>query len=456
MKPEVKKLKRPRTKISVFGLGYVGLCTAVCFAHKRFRVIGIDVNQQRIKTINEGKAPIYEPGLDELLRRSIDSEMLRCTDNHEYALRNSDVSFITVGTPSHRNRAFALKYVKLLAKNIGRSLRTKRRYHLVAVKSTVLPGTTENIIKPLIEKFSGRECGSTYDICYNPEFLRQGTAIEDVLNPDRIIIGEFTKRSGDFLERLYSECYGPRLPCVVRTSPSTAELVKCANNAFLAMKISFANTIANLCEAIPNADVRVVTKAIGLDRRIGPYFLNAGLGYGGSCLSKDVKGLTHFSEEVGPRSTLLSAVEKVNRLRPHRVVEMVRTLLGGIQGKRVAILGLAFKPNTDDVRDSPSIRLAKELLDKKTEVIVYDPMAMKNASKLLQNKVKYASSAMECIDGADCCVIATEWPEFGGLKSEDFLCRMRTPALIDARRIYDPDEFDGKLKFRATGLGKGA
>lgn len=432
------------------------MCTAVCFAHKGFSVIGVDVDLRRIKAINEGKAPIYEPSLDELLRRSVGLKMLWCTDDYEYALRTSDVSFITVGTPSQRNGALTLKYAKAAAKNIGKSLRTNRSYHLVVIKSTVLPGTTENVIKPLIEEFSGKKCGSTYDVCFNPEFLRQGSAIEDVLNPDRIIIGEFTKKSGDFLECLYRECYGPRLPPVIRTRPSTAELIKCANNAFLAMKISFANTIANICERIADVDVVAVTKAIGLDARIGSLFLDAGLGYGGSCFPKDVRGLIYISEKLRYSPILLRAVEKVNSLQPHRIVEMARTLLGSLQGKRVAILGLAFKPNTDDVRDSASIRVAKEFLDKKAKVIVYDPMATKNARKLLENKVKYASSAIECIDGVDCCVIATEWPEFRALRRKDFLCCMRTPTLIDARRIYDPDEFGGKLKFWATGLAKGA
>jgi len=232
-------------------------------------------------------------------------------------------------------------------------------------------------------------------------------------------------------------------------------LIKCANNAFLAMKISFANTIANICEAIPNSDVRVVMKAIGLDRRIGPLFLNAGLGYGGSCLPKDVRGLTYVSEKLGSSPILLRAVEKVNSLQPLRVLEMARTQLGNLQGKRVAILGLAFKPNTDDVRDSASIRVAKRFVDEGARVIVYDPKAMKNARNLLNDKVQYAPSSMECIRGADCCVIATEWPEFKTLKSGDFVCHMRTPVLIDARRICGVDAFGRKLRFTAIGLGKG-
>jgi UDPglucose 6-dehydrogenase len=426
----------------------------VCFAHKGSKVIGVDVDPQKIKEINEGKSPIYEPRLDELLKASINSKALCCTNDYEYATRNSEISFITVGTPSRANGALSLRHLKSAVKNIGKSLRTKRDYHLVVVKSTVLPGTTENIVKPLMEEFSGKKCGSTFDICCNPEFLRQGSAIEDVLNPDRIIIGEFGKKSGNSLEHLYREFYGRKHPPIIRSSPSTAELIKCANNAFLAIKISFANTIASICEAIPGADVTVVSKAIGLDRRIGSLFLNAGLGYGGSCLPKDLRGLAYVSKRLRLSPLLLRAVEKVNNLQPLRVVEMAQTLLGNLQGKRVAILGLAFKPNTDDVRDSASMRVAKRFVDERAEVIVYDPMAMKNARNLLNNKVQYASSPIECINGADCCVIATEWPEFKTLKSEDFICHMRTPVLIDARRIYSADMFRSKLRFSAIGLGK--
>lgn len=441
-------------KISILGLGYVGLSTAACFAQKSFKVIGVDTDKQKISMISEGKAPFYEPGLDELLKASVDSQMLHCTEDCRYALENSDVSFITVGTPYQQDGTVNLKYVQSVTKDIGNVLKTKQEYHLVVLKSTVLPGTTKNAVKPLMEKSAGKKCGSTFDICYNPEFLREGSAIEDVLNPDRIIIGEFTRRSGDILEHLYNEFYGCKLPAVIRTKPSVAELIKYANNAFLATKVSFINTIANICEAIPNAEVSMVAKAIGLDRRICPLFLNAGLGYGGSCLPKDVRALISFSDRLGLNPLLLEAVEEVNSFQPKKLAKLAEMMLGGTQGKRVAVLGLAFKPNTDDVREAVSIKIVKEFLEREAEVIVYDPMAIENARNLLKNKVKYASSTAECINGADCCVIVTEWPEFQALKCEDFIGRMRTPIVIDGRRIYDPEEFGRKLRFAAVGLGR--
>jgi len=441
-------------RISIFGLGYVGLCTAACFAHKGFKVIGVDVDSERIKMINERKAPICESGLNELLKTSVESQMLHCTEDCNYAVKNSNVSFITVGTPYQRNGNVNLKYVQSVANDIGKTLRKKQKHHLIVLKSTVLPGTTENIIKPIIEKRSGKKCGLTFDICYNPEFLREGSAIEDILNPDRIIIGEFTRKSGDILERLYCEFYGQKTPPVIRTKPSTAELIKYANNAFLATKVSFINTIANMCEAIPNADVTIVAKAIGFDKRIGPLSLNAGLGYGGSCLPKDVKALASFSKRLGIKPLFLKTVEEVNNLQPHTLLKLAEMLVGDIRGRRVAILGLAFKPNTDDVRDAVSMKVVNGFLDKKAEVIVYDPMAMRNAGKILKNKVEYASSAIECVDDAECCVVVTEWPEFKTLRCEDFIGHMRTPTVIDGRRIYNPEEFGRKLKFAAIGLGR--
>jgi UDPglucose 6-dehydrogenase len=443
-------------RISIFGLGYVGLCTAACFAHRGFQVIGVDVDPKRIGMIRHKKTPIHEPGLKELLEKSIDSKKLSCTQNSECAIKNSDVSIIAVGTPIQRNGSVDLKYLRSVSIDIGKALRAKKAYHLVVVKSTVLPGTTENTVKPLIEKNARKKCGSTFEICYNPEFLREGSAIGDLLGSDKIVIGEITSRSGDVLEELYRMFYGSRLPPIVRTRIATAELIKHANNAFLATKVSFINTIANICQAIPETDVTTVAKAIGLDRRIGPSFLEAGLGYGGSCLPKDVRALTSFAERLGTKPVLLGAVQDVNRLQPCKVIEMAQKLLGDLESKRVAVLGLAFKPNTDDVRDAVSIEVARGFLNKKARVVVYDPMATKNAKLLLGNEVEYRSSALKCIDGADCCVIATAWPEFKTLSWKNFVSRMRTPIVIDGRRIYNPEDFTRKLRFAAIGLGSRA
>jgi UDPglucose 6-dehydrogenase len=441
-------------KIAVLGLGYVGLCTAVCFARKGFRVIGVDVDPKTVKMITQKKTPIHEPRLARLLKTAVDSQCLTCTTDYERAINTSDMSFIAVGTPYKPSIGMDPRYVKSVAKSIGKALRTKKGYHMVVVKSTVLPGTTEGTVKPLIEKCSGKRCGSTFDICYNPEFLREGSAIEDVFKPDRIVIGEFNQGSGDRLESFYRKFHEDKMPKVIRTNPSTAELIKYANNAFLATKVSFINTMANICQEIPGADVTVVAKAIGLDNRINPLFLNAGLGYGGSCLPKDLKTLISFSPKLGYEPSLLKTVDEVNIHQSSLATKLVKGLLGTTRGKRIAILGLAFKPNTDDLRDAVSLEVIKELLKEEAEVVVYDPAALENAKNLFKNKVKYATSAFECIHNADCCIIVTEWPEFKTLKCKDFIKQMRTPTIVDGRRIYNPEEFGGKLKFAAIGLGR--
>ena len=286
----------------------------------------------------------------------------------------------------------------------------------------------------------------------NPEFLREGSALQDTLHPDRIVIGEYDKKSGDTLEALYRDFYAEEMSPLIRTNLPTAELIKYANNAFLATKISFINQMANICEKIPGADVTVVAKGIGLDKRIGPFFLNAGLGYGGSCLPKDVKALIALSKNLGYEPTLFNATEEVNKAQPYKAVELCKRILGGLQGKRIAIMGLSFKPGTDDMREAVSIKIINQLLKEKARVITYDPKAIPNAKKIFGIDIEYSSSAIECIKGAHCCILVTEWNEFKKLTPEDFIQNMRQPCLVDGRRIYEPKQFSQKLKFKAIGL----
>ena len=274
------------------------------------------------------------------------------------------------------------------------------------------------------------------------------------MHPDRIIIGEIDKKAGDTLENLYKDFYGNEMPPLIRTNIPTAELIKYANNAFLATKISFINEIANICEKIPGTDVTVVAKGIGLDKRIGPLFLQAGLGYGGSCLPKDVKALIAHSKKLGYKPTLLKAVNKINETQPYRAIELCKKALGNLKGKHIAILGLAFKPNTDDVRNAVSIKIIKKLLKEGVSIIVYDPVATPNIKKKFKNSIQYAPSPLDCIKNADCCIIVTEWDQFKTLKPEDFVQNMKQPIIIDGRRIYNVELFDRKLKFMAVGLGR--
>jgi UDPglucose 6-dehydrogenase len=288
----------------------------------------------------------------------------------------------------------------------------------------------------------------------NPEFLRQGSAFQDTFNADRVVVGSYDKKSGDIIEELYKEFYHPKTPPIIRTSLATAELIKYASNAMLATKISFINTIANICEKIPGADVKTVATAMGLDKRIGSLFLDAGLGYGGSCFPKDVKALIACSKAFGYNPELLDSVENLNHTQPLKAVEFCKQELGQLEGKTIAILGLAFKPDTDDMREARVIPIVNQLLKEGAKINVYDPVAMNMAKTIFQNKINYASSAINCIKNADASILVTEWEEFKKLIPDDFAKNMKQPILIDGRRIYNPEIYSKKLKFTAIGLGK--
>jgi UDPglucose 6-dehydrogenase len=441
--------------ISIIGAGYVGLCTAVGFSSKGYSVTAVELDAQKAEKINQGTPPFHEPGLQEKLTAGVKGGNLRCLVNQtEKAVAESDLTFVTVGTPSRPDGGIDLRYIESAAHDIGRALKQKSSYHVVIIKSTVTPGTTQNAVKPILEEESGKTCGEQFGLCMNPEFLRQGSAFQDTVNADRVVIGSYDRRSGDVLEDLYRGFYSARLPPIIRTTLSTAELIKYASNAMLATKISFINTIANVCERIPGADVKVVAAAMGLDKRIGPLFLDAGLGYGGSCFPKDVKALVACSKNLGYNPELLDSVENVNRSQPLKGVELCRQQLGGLEGKRIAVLGLAFKPDTDDMREARVIPIINQLLSEGAEVAAYDPVATATAKTIFKGRIRYAASALDCIRGADCAIVVTEWPEFQKLTPEDFARNMKQPILVDGRRIYDPERYSKKLRFVAIGLGK--
>jgi UDPglucose 6-dehydrogenase len=445
-------LKKP--KISVLGIGYVGLCTAVGFASKGYTVIASTHDAEKAAKINKGIPPFHEPNLQKLLEETIQNGHLKCLTNQtKEAVLETDLTFNAVGTPSKPDGSIDLQFMETSTRDIGKSLNQKSTYHVVVIKSTVVPGTTHDLVKPILEKESKKKCGSDFGLCMNPEFLRQGSAFEDTLHTDRIVIGEYDKKSGDILENLYKDFYGKNLPPTIRTTLSTAELIKYASNSLLATKISFINTIANICEKISGADVKTVAVAMGLDKRIGPLFLNAGLGYGGSCFPKDVKALIVHSKNLGYRLKLLEEVESVNEAQPLKAVHFCKELLGSLQGKRVAILGLSFKADTDDMREARVIPIINQLIMEGANVTAYDPVAMSIAKTIFKNKIQYAASAIECLKNADCCILVTEWDEFKKLKPEDFTNNMKQPILVDGRRIYNPEEFSQKMKFTAIGLG---
>jgi nucleotide sugar dehydrogenase len=440
--------------ISIFGLGYVGLTTAACLASRGFKVICFDVDEVKVDAVNSGRAPFFEPKLDELLRRAVEEGYLRAVKDPKIAILNSEVTFITVGTPSRDDGSIDLTYVESASRMIGEALRLKSGWHLVVVKSTVLPMTTENVVKRIIEEASGKSCGEGFGLCVNPEFLREGSAVEDTFKPDRIIIGEVDKRSGDFLEGIYRGFYGDGLPPIIRTTPVNAELIKYANNAFLAMKVSFINMIANLCQKIPGADVEVVARGIGLDKRIGSLFLKAGAGWGGSCFRKDIEALINFSRKMGVDLPIVEATLKVNETQPFKVVELAKELVGSLENRRISVLGLSFKPDTDDMRYAVSIKVINRLLEEGAKVIAYDPKAIPNARKIFGETIEYANSVEECLKGSECALIVTEWSVFKNLKPEEFIRLMKIPVVVDGRRMYDAKLFSSKLRFAAIGLGE--
>jgi UDPglucose 6-dehydrogenase len=441
------------SNISIFGLGRVGLVTAACIAKKGYRVVGVDPNDRILRSVRNGKPPFFEPKLAEYLEEVVRSGKLSVTDDPS-STTQSDLAFITVGTPSNRNGSVNLNYVKNAAAMIGRSLRASVVHQTIVVKSTVTPGTARNIVKPIVQKESGKTAARHFSLCSSPEFLREGNAIDDTEFPDRLIIGGEEHEAINRLVDFYREFHGDHKPTVVRTTHESAELMKYANNAFLATKISFINCIANIAELIPFADIKTIAAGIGLDPRIGHQFLNAGLGWGGSCLPKDLKALARFSKALGYNPKLIEAVADRNSQQWRKGLQFAKRALGSLDRKRIAVLGFAFKPNTDDTRDAVSIRIIDGLVREGARVALYDPSAMAKAQAVFQNTIAYAKNPIKCIEGADCCIIVTEWKEFKSIPPTTFVEKMREPVLIDGRRIFDAEEFQkAGTKFFAIGLG---
>jgi nucleotide sugar dehydrogenase len=439
-------------RISIVGTGYVGLSTAVCFATRGPDVIASTRNEDKVRIINAKRAPFHEPGLDEAVRTSIESGHLRTETDRSEAVRQTEVTFLTVGTPEQADGTVDLRYVISASEDIGRALKRKNSYHLVVVKSTVTPGTVRGPVKAALEEASGLVAGRDFALCMNPEFLRQGSAIQDTLYPDRVIIGEYDEQSGQRLAELLEGFYEPDIP-ILRMSLESAEMVKYASNAFLAMKISYANEMARICERVPGVDVSKLMAGVGLDKRINPRFLNAGAGFGGSCLPKDTKALCRFAEAQGYSAPLLRATLAVNQAQAFHVAQLALATLGESRDKKVALLGLSFKPDTDDLREAPSLTVARILLKAGAHVSAFDPV-VKQVRQPGFEGLEYPPSIAACLAGAQCCIVLTEWEQFKQLTPDDFIQSMATPAVIDARRIFDPHEFGNRLTFLAVGLGR--
>ncbi|HVG30206.1 MAG TPA: UDP-glucose/GDP-mannose dehydrogenase family protein [Pyrinomonadaceae bacterium] len=429
--------------IAVIGTGYVGLVTGACFAEFGVNVTCVDVDERKIADLRDGKLPIYEPGLDQLVAKNSQAGRLSFTTDLKTAVEQALVIFLAVGTPPSEDGSADLRYVEEAARQIAAHL---NGYKVIVTKSTVPVGTGERLRRLVSEARAGAKFG----IVSNPEFLREGAAIDDFMRPDRVVIGSRDEEAVAIMRDLYRPLFLIETPFVM-TSVEAAELTKYAANAFLATKISFINEIANLCDRI-GCDVHDVAKAIGMDNRIGRKFLHPGPGYGGSCFPKDTRALASVARAFGSDSLIVESVIEVNRRQRGRMVQKLEGLLPEMNGKRVAVLGLSFKPETDDMRDAPSIDIVRALLERGARVRAYDPVAAEAARPLLP-EIEYAADEYEAVRGADLLVFITEWNQFRALNMERVRSLMRAPKVADLRNIYEPEDMR-RLGFEYVGVGR--
>jgi UDPglucose 6-dehydrogenase len=431
-------------QIAVIGTGYVGLVTGACFAEFGTYVTCVDVDGGKIARLNDGQIPIYEPGLDQLVSKNKAAGRLNFTTDIGSAVEQSLVIILAVGTPPREDGSADLSFIEAAALDVARHM---NGYKVIVTKSTVPVGTGERLRRLIREQQQKFDFG----VVSNPEFLREGAAIEDFMRPDRVVIGSRDEAAVAIMRDLYRPLYLIETPVVI-TSLEAAELTKYAANAFLATKISFINEIANLCDRI-GCDVHDVARAMGMDNRIGRYFLHPGPGYGGSCFPKDTTALVSIAKGYGGEARIVEAVVEVNRRQRGHMVEKIERLMGGeVKDRQVCVLGLSFKPKTDDMREAPSVEIIRALLERGARVRAYDPVAMGHAKKALPD-IEYASDEYEAADGADVLVFMTEWNEFRALDMEKIKGLMRTPRVADLRNIYEPQRMR-ELGFDYVGVGR--
>ncbi len=431
-------------RICVIGTGYVGLVAGTCFAESGNEVVCVDIDERKIEALNGGEVPIYEPGLEELIKRNTEEGRLEFTTDLADAVGRSLVCFLAVGTPQGDDGAADMRYVYAAAEQVGRAM---DGYRIIVCKSTVPVGTAA-AVKGIVEGVSEQP----FDVVSNPEFMKEGAAIEDFLKPDRVVVGCASEKAGAVMQDIYAPFVRGGAPILLMDNPS-AEMTKYAANALLATKISFINEIANLCEAV-GADVGKVRKGVGTDSRLGMDFLYPGLGYGGSCFPKDVRAIIHTAENAGLPFTLLHAVDEINDLQKRRVFEKVSDHFdGNLKGRKFAIWGLAFKPRTDDMREAPAIGLINDLLDAGAEVHVHDPEAMDVARGLFDGRVSYHSKNYDALDGADALLVVTEWNEFRHPDFDRIKAALKQPLIFDGRNLWEPADM-AKMGFAYFPIGR--
>ncbi len=431
-------------KIAIIGTGYVGLTIGVCLAELGNDVICLDVNQTKIENLNNDVLPIYEPGLDELFKRNKNRGRLIFTTDKKKAIEDSSVIFIAVGTPMGENHEADLRFVKAVAEDIGVFM---NGYKIVVNKSTVPVGTAD-MVKEIIQK--NQKVPTEFDVVSNPEFLREGSAIKDFMAPDRVVVGSDSDKAKKVMNKIYKSMVRTGKP-ILHTDIKSAELIKYASNAMLATRISFMNELSHLSEKI-GADIKKVAQGIGLDQRIGARFLQAGIGYGGSCFPKDVQALIQTIKKNGCEAKILNAVEEVNQKQKLSLIPKIQKLVPDLNGKLIAVWGLAFKPKTDDIRDAPSLLIINELIKFGAKIKVFDPIAMENAKKILSG-VNYAENPYDAVENADALVLVTEWNVFRQLDKARIKSLLKEPNIIDGRNMWDPKEMK-EFGFNYIGVGR--
>jgi len=431
-------------KICMIGTGYVGLVSGACFADFGHSVLCVDVDSEKLEMLKKSVVPFYEPGLKEFIDRNTTRKRLGFSDDVERGIRESEVIFIAVGTPSLPDGQADLSQVFAVAKTIAENM---TEYKIIVNKSTVSVGTGAKVAEVIR---ANQKKPIPFDVVSNPEFLREGSAIEDFMRPDRVVIGASSDKALDIMSEIYRPLYLFETP-IIKCNVKTAELIKYASNGYLATKISFINEVANLCEKV-DADVNVVAKAMGLDGRIGPKFLHPGAGYGGSCFPKDTLALIKIAEQAGSRVSIVEAAVEVNRQQREVIFGKIESMQKDLNGKTIGILGLSFKPKTDDMREAPSITVIEKLLEKGARVKAYDPVAQENAKKILPD-IEYCQDPYAVAEEADILVVMTEWNEFRELDMPRLLNTMNEPKIVDARNVYDPVKMR-ELGFQYIGIGR--
>jgi UDPglucose 6-dehydrogenase len=429
-------------QICVVGVGYVGLVTGACFADLGNKVVALDVNEKRIENLKKGVMPIYEPGLDELVKRNVKANRLSFTTSYAEAIKDVEYAFIAVGTPSAENGEADLQYVEAAAKSIAKNMSAP----LIIINKSTVPIGTGDWVADIVTKAQPKPIPFWVVSC--PEFLREGSAISDFMSPHRTVIGSLHHDAAEKVAHLHLPLRAP----IVITDLRTAEMIKYASNAFLATKISFMNELADLCELM-GADIKEVAAGMGYDARIGRHFLDAGLGWGGSCFPKDVKALAFMAGEMGLEPRILNSVMEVNYGRRSDVVNHIGEMIGGLKGKTIGLFGLAFKPNTDDMREAPSIDVVKHLTDAGARIRAYDPVAIEVARPLMPN-IEMFTDPYEMAKACDGVIVVTEWNEFKQLDLEQLKSLMKKPVIVDGRNIYDPERMKA-LGFSYRGIGRG-